>query len=225
MTFLRTTLEVFLKDLRIELRSREIVLSTALFALLVVLLSAFAFDLNTISPKVAGPGVLWIAIAFGGILALSRSFEREKDFGVWNGLMMTPAPRSAIYLGKVLGTTLFLTLIELMLLVAVDLFLHTKLIAHIAWILPILLLGTVGYAAVGTLFASMSVRTRLKDLLLGTILYPLISPVLIMAVKATASVLEHGGGAEAVGYMEFLVVLDAIFVVGGLWLFGPLMED
>ncbi len=225
MNFLETTLAVFMKDLRIELRSREIILSTALFALLVVLLSAFAFGLNTLPAADASAGVLWIAIAFSGILALGRTFVRERDFGVWSAMLMTPAPRAALYLGKVLGVLVFLLVIEIVLIPIIEVFFHAPLIANLGALVPVLFLGTLGYAAVGTLFAAMTVRTHLRDLLLGVILYPLVTPSLIAAVKATGVILSGEGLAGAIDYIELLVVIDLLFLVGGLWLFGPLMED
>ncbi len=225
MSFFRAALCIFAKDLSIELRSREIVLSTGLFALLVVVLSSFAFGLNTLKDSAASAGVLWIAVAFSGILALGRTFQREREFGVWTAVLMTPVPRAALYLGKMLGVLVFLLVIEIVLIPVIELFFHAPLLANFVNLLPILVLGTVGYAAVGTVFAAMAVRTRLKDLLLGVILYPLVAPILIASVKATGVVITDGSLKGAIGYIELLAVTDIIFIVGGLWLFGPLMED
>ncbi len=225
MSFFRATWTIFLKDLRVEARSREIVLSTALFALLVVLLAAFSFNLNSLSAVDASAGVLWIAITFSGMLALGRTFVRERDFNVWNAMLMTPVSRAALYMGKLLGVLVFLLVVEIVLLPIIELFFHAPILAHLIYLVPILFLGTLGYSAVGTLFAAMTVRTRLKDLLLGVILYPLVAPILIAAVKATAAVIAGDGLAGAADYLKLLVVIDIIYIVGGLWLFGPLMED
>jgi heme exporter protein B len=225
MSFLGATIAVLVKDLSIEIRSREIVLSTVLFAVLVVLLSAFAFDVSFLSTGGASAGVLWIAISFSGMLVLSRTFVREREFGVWTAMLMTPAPRAALYLGKMLGTLVFLFAMEIALIPLIQLFFRAPLMQNIVSLLPILLLGTLGYAAVGTLFAAMTVRTRMRDLLLGVIVYPLVAPILIAAVKATATVLVEGSLGEAMGYLKLLGAIDILFVVGGLWLFGPLMED
>ncbi|MCP4600354.1 MAG: ABC transporter permease [Proteobacteria bacterium] len=225
MNFIRATLAIFMKDLRIELRSREVVLSTAMFALLIVLLSHFAFGLNTLPGSDASAGVLWIAISFSGILALSRTFIRESEFNVWTAILMTPTSRAALYLGKVLGVLVFLMIVELILIPVIELFFHADLIAHLGSLIPILLLGTLGYAAVGTLFAAMTVRTRMRDLLLGVILYPLAAPILITAVKASSAIIAGDGLAAASDYLKLLIVIDIVFMVGGLWLFGPLMED
>jgi heme exporter protein B len=225
MSFFGTVLAVLAKDLAVELRGKEIVLTTALFALLVVLLSAFAFDLDGVTGAETGAGVLWIAIAFSGLIALGRTFLREREMGVWRAVLMTPAPRGALYLGKVLGVIAFLTAAELILLPAVAIFFQTPIFENLHRLLPILLLGTTGYAAAGTLFGAMTVRTRLRDILLGTILYPLTAPILIAAVMATRTVLSGEGMAAARDYIELLVIIDAIYLTGGLWLFGPLMED
>jgi heme exporter protein B len=225
MSFFTATITVLLKDLRAELRSREIVLTTMLFAVLVVLISAFAFGPGTVPPEQAAGGVLWIAIAFSGILALGRTFMREREFGVWTAMLMTPAPRSALYLGKMLGVIVFLMITEIVLVPVIEILFHAPLLANLGPLLVILLLGTIGYAAAGTLFAAMTVRTRLRDLLLGVVLFPLISPVLIAAVKATAAVVTGGGLAAAADWIKLIVVFDMVFLVGGLWLFGVLTED
>lgn len=225
MSFFGSVVAVLTKDLVIELRSRELLVTTIIFSLLVVLLSAFALGLDALPAAEAASGVFWIAVAFGGILALSRTFQRERDFGVFTSLLMTPAPRSAIYLGKALGVFAFLLATEAVLAPIVALFFHAPLLGSLGGLSLIAVLGTLGYAAVGTLFAAMTVRTRLRDLLLGVILYPLVAPILIAAVKGTTAVLAGGGLADAADYIELLVVADAIYIVGGLWLFGPLMED
>jgi len=225
MSFLTTAWVVLLKDLRAELRTREIVLTTVLFAVLVVLLAAFAFGLGAGSAGEAAAGVLWIAVAFAGILALSRTYLREREFGVWTAMLMSPAPRAALYLGKVLGVTLFLLLAEIVLVPVIDLLFRARLLANIGPLAPILVLGTIGYAAAGCLFAAMTIRTRLRDLLLGVLLFPLVSPVLIFAIKGTRAVTDGGGMAALAEWLPFIAIFDAVFLVGGLWLFGVLMED
>lgn len=225
MSFINTTLAIVSKDLRCEWRSKEIVLSSGLFALLVVLLSAFSFGLNTAPAIDAATGVLWLAVAFSGILALTRAFMRERENGVWNALLMSPVPRSALYLGKATGIAVFLLVVELLLLPFIELFFHAPLLEHILPLLPILLLATTGYAAIGTLFGTMTIRTRLRDVLLGVILFPLLAPILIAAQKATVAVLLGDGLSGAGDYIELLVITDAIYLIGGLWLFGPMMEE
>ncbi len=225
MSFVSTMWTVFKKDLRIELRTREVTLSTFLFAFLVVLVAAFALDLHTAADAGSSSGVFWVAIAFAGVLALSRTFEREREFGVWQALSMTPTPPSAIYLGKALGVFFFLIVVEALLIPLIDLFFHASFLSHLLPLIPVFVLATLGYAACGTLFAAMTIRTRLRDLLLGVILYPLLAPLLISAQKATVTILGGDGLEGASDYINLLLILDAIYLVGGLWLFGPVMED
>jgi heme exporter protein B len=220
-----TAWRIFRKDLGIELRSREIVISTALFAVLVVVISAFALGTGTAPGRAAAPGVLWIAVSFSATLVLGRTFARERDNGVFTALLLTPAPRAGLYLGKVLGVTAFLLAVELVLVPIIGLLFRAPLLAVPQLLAPVAVLATLGYAAVGTLFASMSLRTRLRDLLLGAILFPLVAPVLIFAAKATTAAMDGGALADILPYLRWLAVIDGIFLVLGLWLFGPLMED
>lgn len=225
MSFFGVALTVFLKDLRLEARTGGVVLSTALFALLVVVLAAFAFGLNTLPGADASAGVFWIAVAFAGVLALGRAFAVEREFDVWTALLLTPAPRAALYLGKVLSVIAFLLVVEAVILPVIQLFFHASLLGRLGQLAPILLLANLGFAAAGTLFGALSIRTRLRDLLLGVILFPLVAPVLIAAVKATSVVVAGQGLGGATDYLGLLAIFDVLFLVGGLWLFGPLMED
>lgn len=225
MSFFSTAMHILLKDLKVEMRSKEILSSTALFAVLVVLLSAFGFGLNTLPSAATSAGVLWIAVAFSGILAISRTYLREREFNVFRALLLAPTPRASLYVGKMLGVTLFLLIVVLLLIPVIELFFHAPLLSNLGGLLPIILLAVLGYAAVGTLFGAMTIRTRLRDILLGVILYPLIAPILIAAVKGTEAVLMGDGLAGARDYLELIAVIDLIYIIGSLWLFGPLMED
>jgi len=225
MSFFGVAFAVFLKDLRLESRTGGVVLSTVLFALLVVLLAAFAFGLDTLPGADASAGVFWIAVAFAGVLALGRAFAVERELDVWTALLLTPAPRAALFAGKVLSVLAFLLVVEAVLLPVVQLFFRSAILEHLASLLPVLLLANLGFAAAGTLFAALSIRTRMRDLLLGVILFPLIAPVLLAAVEATTVILAGQGLGGATDYLGLLAIFDVLFLVGGLWLFGPLMED
>lgn len=225
MSVLRGAFAVLRKDLRIELRTLEIVAATGLLALLVVLLAAFAFDLDAGAGRAAAPGALWLAVAFGGILALSRTFLRERENGAFTAVLLTPLPRPALFLGKAAGVAVFLWAVELALVPLVELFFRAPLLERTPALLPFYALGTIGYAAAGTLFAAMTVRTRLKDLLLGVILFPLVAPALIAAIGGMGAVLAGATLAEASDYLALLAAFDLVFLAGGLWLFGALFED
>lgn len=220
-----TAWRILAKDVGIELRSREIVISASMFAVLVVVLAAFALGIESPPGRDLAPGVLWIAITFSANLVLGRTFAREREDGVFTALLLTPAPRAGLYLGKLLGVTVFLLALALMLVPLVGLLFDAPLLAGWPLLVPVLLLGTLGYAAVGTLFAAMTLRTRLRDLLLGVIILPLAAPVLIFAAKATAAVMDGGGLDAVLPWLRWLLAVDVLFLVLGLWLFGPLMEE
>jgi heme exporter protein B len=225
MSFGRALWMIFLKDLKIEWRTKEVVTSTFLFALLVVLLSAFAFGLTGAEAAASSAGVLFIALAFSGLIALGRTYLRERELGVWRGMLMLPIPRGALYAGKLLGVACFLFVVALLLIPLIEIFFHAPMLANIHYLLPIVLLAVLGFSAVGTLFGAMTIQTRLRDILLGVILYPLAAPLLIAAIKGTEAVLQGDGLAGAKDYLELLVVIDVLFFIGGFWLFGPLMDD
>jgi heme exporter protein B len=215
------------KDLRVEARSKEVLLTMGYFGLLVVLLFSFSFFRGDAPLAPVAAGILWVAIAFSGTLGLGRIFEREREGDCLRALLLTPVARPAIYLGKAAGVFLFMLLVEAVVVPAVVLFFSLDLDAATAGALATtVLLGTVGYAAVGTVLAAMLVRARSRDVLLAVVLYPLILPVLIAGVKATAGLLEGGpDGAEVGIWMRLLATFDIVFLVAGLWLFEPMLVD
>src|SRR5688572_8255555 len=189
MTLLRAAARIAWKDLRIEARTGEIVLVTGLFATLVTILSSLSFYVDEESARLVAPGVLWIAIAFAGVLAMSRSWAREREQDVMRGLLLAPTPRAAIYLGKLAGALLFLLLVEAILIPLIAVLFHLDLTEVIGRLFVLLLLGTIGFVAAGTLFAAMGVKTAARELTLSVILFPLVAPALLAAVVATRDLL------------------------------------
>ncbi|MBN2714982.1 MAG: heme exporter protein CcmB [Deltaproteobacteria bacterium] len=225
MSWLHAAIEIFKKDLRIERRSGQIVPTTFVFALLVVVMCAFAFDLNRGTAASAGAGALWIAICFSGVMAISRSYMLERELGAWSGLLLTPASRTGFYLGKLLGLFTFLLLVAVMLLPILELFFHVPFFARLHWVAPVLLLGILGFCAAGALFGAMIVRTSVRDLVLGVVMLPLVSPVLILCTKALQAALSADGFAPVMSYLRLVIVVDILFLAIGIWLFDALMED
>jgi heme exporter protein B len=225
MNLLRASWLVFQKDLRIELRTGEILITTGFFALLVAVMSSLSFYLDDVTSRRVAPGVLWISIAFSGVLAMGRSWARERDHDVMRGLLLSPLPRAAIFLGKTLGVFAFLTLVEL-LLVPIVAVLYRLDLGHV-WlpVLTLVAMGTVGFSAAGTLFAAMGVRTRTKELVLSVVLFPLVSPALLAGVVATREVLAGASLSEIVSWLRILFAFDLVFVVMGALLFGPLTSE
>ena len=178
------------KDMTVEVRSREIAYTTVFFAVSCVLVFAFALVREGRGPEDGAAGILWIAVMFAGNLALGRTFERERQSETLRALLLGPAPRPAVYVGKLLGILALLAGAELVLVPLVALLFQARLLAHPFWLIAILAAGTIGFAAVGTLFAAMLVRARSRDVLLPVLLYPITVPVIIAGVRGTAALLQ-----------------------------------
>ena len=158
MRFLRQTLTIAHKDLRAELRSKELLNAMVVFSLLVILIFNFALDLDPATRRTAAPGVLWVTFVFAGTLGFNRSLAQEKDRGSLDGLLLAPMDRSALFFGKALGNLIFMTVVEAILLPVASVLFNLPLLQPL--LLLVVLLGTVGYAGVGTLLASIAVNTR-----------------------------------------------------------------
>jgi heme exporter protein CcmB len=226
MRFLRTAWLVTRKDLQIEVRSREILYTTLFFAVSCVLVFAFGFVEEGRAIEGAASGILWIAIAFSGTLALGRAFERERQSETIRALLMTPADRPALYLGKLAGVLLLLALVEVIVVPLTALMFQAKLFGYPLLMVGLLAAGTLGFAAVGTLFAAMLGRTRSRDVLLPVLLYPITIPVIIAGVKGTAALLQPEADLPmARAWLSMLVFFDLVFVTLALWTFEPVMRE
>jgi heme exporter protein B len=224
--FARVVWLVLRKDLTVEVRSLEIAYTTLFFAVSCVLVFAFALVREGRAPEDGAAGILWIAIAFAGTLALGRTFERERQSETLRALLLAPAARPAIYIGKLLGIVSLLLACELVLVPLVALLFQAPLLAHPFWLAVVLLAGTIGFAAVGTLFAAMLVRARTRDVLLPVLLYPITVPVIIAGVRATATLLQPDLDAASIRFwLALLGCFDVVFVTLALWTFEPLMTD
>ncbi len=224
--FLRTAWLVLRKDLTVEVRSREIAYTTLFFAVSCVLVFAFALVREGRPIEDGAAGILWIAIAFAGTLALGRTFERERQSETLRALLLAPADRPAIYVGKLLGIVALLVAAEAVLIPLVALLFQAPLLSHPFWLAAIVATGTIGFAAVGTLFAAMLVRARTRDVLLPVLLYPITVPVIIAGVRGTAALLQPELQLPIVQFwVALLVCFDVVFVTLALWTFEPLMTD
>jgi len=226
-TFAAVALLVRLKDVAIEVKRRAILYTTLFFAVSCVVVFAFALVREGRVIEDASAGILWIAIAFAGTLALGRTFERERYGETLRALLMAPAPRAAIYVGKLLGMILLLAVAELMLVPLVALLFGAEaLFARPLLLTGLLLAGTVGFAAVGTLFAAMLVRSRTRDVMLPILLYPITVPVIIAGVRGTSALLQATPDEPtATMWIALLVCFDVVFLTLALWTFEPLMTE
>ena len=226
MRFGRIVWLVLRKDFTVEVRSLEIAYTMLFFAVSCVLIFAFALVQEGRPPEGGAAGILWIAIAFAGTLALGRTFERERQSETLRALLLAPAARPAIYVGKLLGIVALLVGAEMILVPLVALLFQAPLLERPLWLAIVLVLGTLGFAAVGTLFAAMLVRARSRDVLLPVLLYPITVPVIIAGVRATAALLQPEVDASVIGFwLALLACFDVVFVTLALWTFEPLMTD
>lgn len=223
MPFLRHIAVIIHKDITAELRTKEMFSSMFVFALLSVVVFNFAFELRVADVTTIAPGVLWVSVTFAGMLGLNRSFVLEKDQGCLDGLLLAPVDRSAIYFGKMLGNFLFITVVETVILPIFSALFSVNLIQP--WILVVLLLGTLGFSGVGTLFSAMTVHTRAREVLLPILLFPVVVPALIAAVKLTAGFLDGQALADMANWMQLLVAFDVILIAVSYMTFDYVVEE
>jgi heme exporter protein B len=225
-SFARVAWQVMRKDMTVEVRSLEILSTTLFFAVTVVLMFSFGLVVDGRPADNVAPAILWVAIAFSGTLALGRTFERERQNDTLRALMLAPADRPALYVGKLAGILFLLALVEIILVPLVGLLFNAPVIAQAFPLALLLGAGTIGFCAVGTLFAAMLVRARSRDVLLPIMLYPMTVPVMIAGVRGTAALLQTTPDpAVAQFWLSLLVAFDVVFVVLALWTFEPVMTD
>ncbi len=221
--YLQVVWAVLWKDLRIELRTKDIFTSMAVFAVLAVMIFNFAFELRVPDKSTIIPGVLWVAVIFSGVLGLGRAFISEKDRGSMAGLLLAPVDRSAIYFGKMLASLLFILVMEVFLLPLMVIFFNTNFIS-----LPLILvlfLGTVGFAAVGTVFSGLAVNTRTREVLLPVLLFPVMLPVLMAGIRATIGFMEGDTLAEMMKWVNLLIFFDLLYLVVAYLTFDFVVEE
>lgn len=224
MSYARRAWIVLWKDLLAERRSKETLNALGFFALL--LLFAFQFTLGADRDRLAAalPGLLWLGFTLGGLLGLGRAFLVEREHDCWEGLVLAPGDKSAIYLGKVAGSALLMLGVAAALLVLFTVFFNLELGSALGGLGLVIGLGTVGFSAVGTLFAAMTAHVRARELLFPVLLLPVLVPVLLAAVKATELVLAGGAWSAVRPWLELLAVADVVYLTVGLLTFDALLE-
>jgi heme exporter protein B len=221
--FFRTMMAVLWKDLAAERRSREMLSAMLVFALLVILIFNFALELDAAAQADVTAGVLWVTFAFAGTLGLNRSMAIEKDRGCLDGLLLAPVDRSAIYFGKVLGNLVFIWIVVAIVLPVYSVLYNINLFNP--GLLLVILLGSIGYIAVGTLLSAMAVQTRTRDVLLPILLFPVVIPVLVAAVKASGGYLQGLAFSDIQPWLNLLVVYDVIFTAVAFMVFDYVVEE
>ncbi len=223
MTFFRQVAAIVSKDLTRELRTKENLSAMLVFSLLVLIIFNFAFELKGVDLATLGPGVLWVAFSFSGILGLGRSFAAERDQGSLDGILLAPGDRGAIVIGKAIANFIFISMMEAVTLPLFIILFNVSL----TW-LPLvgyIVLGTIGFAVVGTLLSAIAAATRLREVMLPVLLFPVIVPLLVAAVKITGGALEARPFDEYAGWFNLLVAYDVIFFVVALLSFEYVVEE
>lgn len=213
------------KDLLVEVRGRETILAGAVFALLVLVIFNFAFDLRVESVAAVAPGVLWVTVTFAGVIGLGRAFTRERDQRTLDGLLLAPMDRSALYLSKLVVNLVSMCVVEAIALPAfVALF---NLRVDLPLLLGALILGTLGLAGVGTLFAAIAAHTRAREVLLPLLLFPVQVPVILATVKSTGAAIRVPGidPPDVSQWLGLLVAFDALFLALSVLLFDYAIEE
>ena len=221
--YLRAVGAVVWKDLSAELRSREMLSAMLVFSLLVLLIFNFALELDVRTRERLTSGILWVTFAFAGTLGLNRSMAIEKDRGCLDGLLLAPVDRSAIYFGKMLGNLVFMLIVAAIVLPVFSLLYSVNLFDP--GLILVILLGSFGYVVVGTLLASMAVQARTRDLLLPILLFPVVLPVLIPAVKASSGFLLGVEIEEIMPWLNLLIAYDVIFLAVSFMVFNFVVEE
>lgn len=222
-SFLKAVTAVVWKDLQAEFRSRELFSAMLVFSLLIILIFNFALELDVKTRQSVTAGVLWATFAFAGTLGLNRSMAIEKDRGCLDGLLLAPVDRSAIYFGKVISNLAFMLIVELIVLPVYSVLYSVNLFQP--GLLLVILLGSIGYVGVGTLLAAMSVQTRTRDILLPILLFPVVIPVLLAAVKASSGFLSGAEWEEILLPLNLLIAYDVIFIAVAFMVFDSVVEE
>jgi heme exporter protein B len=210
---LRATLALAGKDIRAELRSRTALISALVFAALVLVVFNFARDPTAVPAITLAPSVLWVTFALAALVAMNRAFTVERENSAFDGLLLAPVPREALFLGKLLANLAFVAAVELVTLPLFILFFNVDLGRRLPAIMLVVALATVGYVTVGTIFSAMAVRTRFAELMLPVLLLPFMVPPLIGAVQVTSRLLADRPLSEIWGWLRLLVLYDVVFVI------------
>ena len=223
IAFLRPVLALAWKDVMLELRTKDIVVSVLLFSLLVIVIFNFAINPTPQNVAVVAPGILWVAITFGGVLGLTRAFALEKEQGNFHGLMLAPVGRDAIFFGKMLGIFVFMTVVEVFTYPIFAILFNLSLV--VPELLLVALLATLGIAAIGTVFSAMAVNTRSREVMLPILFLPVVIPLIIGAVEATGVIIRGEGSGDLLRWLPLLAAFDAVFLVVCPIAFNMVVEE
>jgi len=223
MRFWRKAFVIVWKDIVSEIRTKETISSVLVFAILVIVIFNFAFSANQETMLLVAPGILWVTFAFAGVLSLNRSFIVEKEEHCLEGLMACPISREVIYVGKMLGSLLFMLFIEAIVLPIFALLFNLAVLSP--QLITVTFLTTLGFVAVGTLFSALAVNTRAREMVLPILFLPIVTPIIISAVNATGLALSGEPWSSLSSWLAIIVAFDIIFLVVSFLVFTFIIEE
>ena len=211
------------KDLLLETRNKDVIVAVSVFALLVLMIFTFAIDINQVNAKLTGPGILWASIAFAGVTGLNRAFALELEGNTLEALMLAPISRDLIYAGKMFGNFLFITAAQI---IVIPIFAVLFNLAVLRWeMLVVSLLTTIGFSAIGTLFAAMTTRVRAREVMLPLLFLPVVTPLIMAAVESTSHVVNDSSWPEIYQWIQLAIAFDIAFIVISAFIFQQILED
>lgn len=220
-----TIITMLWKDIVSELRTKEMLFSMVAFSIVVVVLFSFSIDVTNKNAAFLVPSLLWVSIIFVGTLGLSRSFAMEKENGAIIGVLLSPIDRSSLYFAKVLSNFLYIFIIQLLFTVLFILLFNINIKGSLLDLLLVFVLGGIGFSSLGTLFSTMAINTRLRDIILPVILFPLLLPVLVNAIRATSVILAGGAFSEVLNFLKILISFDIIFLAASSLVYEYVVEE
>jgi heme exporter protein B len=226
MDFLNTALTVLRKDLLLELRGKESLSLMLFLSLLLLVIFNFALDVGKDNVNSLAPGILWVIFSFSGVLGMGRTSMAERDEAAYLGIIFSPASAESFYLGKVLSNFLFLFAMEMFTLgFFAILFNYEPIVVRLPALLPVLLLGTLGFSLIGTLFSFLSTTSKYGEVLLPFIHLPVVIPVILGGVSSMTSILQNRPFTETGKWLQIMGVFDVLYLAVSLLLFQYLFEE
>ena len=217
--------QIYRKDMIVEYRTRERVVTMFVFSLIVMVIFNFAFNIGSNFIERVVPGMIWVAFSFAGMLCASRCFASEKDRATFDGLLLAPIDRGSIFLGKFFGNITLISLVQLAVLPLFIIFFNMTIFPYLTKLLVIFFLGTIGFSSIATLFAAVAINTRMRDVMLPVLLLPVASPILIALVETTRTTFEGGDWQDMTNWIRLLSVFTVVFLVASVMLFEYILEE
>ncbi len=221
--FWRAVLALTVKDLRAEVRGRELINAMLLFSVMAVLIFSFALELDREARETSIAGIFWVTVIFAGMLGLNRSLAAEKDRGNLDALLLAPVERSVLLFGKMLSNLIFMLIVSVLLMLLITVLFNISL--FVPWLAVVILLGTLGFATVGTLLSSMAVHTRARETMLPILLLPVSLPIILSAVRASTAILTGTPQEDWIAWPQMLLVADIVLLAMSYILFDFVVEE